>query len=80
MKPNKKAQLKNYSQVDLNNYVLESNDPKHHKFYKDQNHCCFCGHELKILSSKKIGQRSVDETAFCPSCQENIIVKKHGVQ
>lgn len=80
MKSNKKVQLKTYQQVDLNNYVLESSDPKHHKFYQDQNHCCFCGHELRILASKKIGQRSVDEKAHCPSCKQDIIVKKHGIQ
>jgi|GEM_PF-2386040 len=80
MNAKKKTSPHLYQQIDNNNYVLDSNNPKHHQFYKDQNHCCFCGHELKILASKKMGQRSVDEKAFCPSCKQNIIVKKHGIQ
>ncbi len=72
--------LKSYQQIDHNNFVLESADPKHHKFYKDQNHCCFCGHELDIKTIKKTGQVKLKEEARCPSCNEFTIRKNHGIQ
>lgn len=72
--------VKSYQQVDQNNYVLETDDPKHHKFYKDQNHCCFCGHELNITTVKITGKTNLKEEAKCPSCNEFTINKKHNIQ
>lgn len=72
--------MKSYEQVDLNNYVLESDDPGVHKFYQDQNHCCFCGHELKITTVKEAGQSRLHEEGHCPSCNQGIIQKKHSIQ
>lgn len=72
--------MKSYQQIDPNNYVLETNDPKHHKFYKDQNHCCFCGHELKISTVKVTGQQNLREEGRCPSCNEFTIRKRHSIQ
>lgn len=72
--------MKSYQQIDQNNYVLETDDPKIHKFYKDQNHCCFCGHELEIKAVKRIGQVQLNEEGHCPSCNQSIIKKKHDIQ
>jgi hypothetical protein len=72
--------MKSYQRLDENNYVLESEDPKHHKFYKDQNHCCFCGHELEIKAVKKTGQVHLREEGHCPSCNEFTIIKRHNIQ
>ncbi len=72
--------MKSYQQIDQNNYVLESDDPEVHKFYKDQNHCCFCGHELKITTVKKVGTGKVREEGHCPSCKQDIIQRKHDIQ
>ncbi len=72
--------MKFYQQIDHNNFVLDSVDPKHREFYKDQNHCCFCGHELEIKTTKRTGQNQLQEEGKCPSCSEYIIKKKHDIQ
>lgn len=71
--------MKNYDQVDQNNFVLNSEEKSHHEFYKKQNHCCFCGHELKIKTVKKINSSNLTEIAHCPSCKQDIIHQKHSL-
>lgn len=71
--------MKKYVQVDSNNYVLETENEDHKKFYARENHCSKCGHELKIKSKKKIGHLSLVEETYCPSCQNPASVKKHSI-
>lgn len=59
--------MKNYLQIDPNNYVLETDDPKVLDFYTNQNHCCICGHELSIEIKQDAGIW-ITEEASCLSC------------
>ena len=63
--------MKNFDEIDLNNFVLKTEKEKYKNFYKKENHCCFCGHELEIKTQKKINSAEITETAYCPSCFQN---------
>ncbi len=71
--------MKIYHQLDQNNFVLDSNDPEHHRFYTHQNHCCLCGHELEIKALKE-EDNSLTEEAFCPSCDQKTRQKNYNIQ
>jgi len=69
--------MKNYDEVDHNNFVLITEKEEHRDFYKRENHCCFCGHELIIKTKKKINSSVVTETSHCPSCIQDMSNKTH---
>ena len=71
--------MKHYDQVDYNNYVLNSENENYREFYKKQNHCCYCGHELDIKTVKRINSSKLTEIAHCPSCKQDIINQKHSL-
>lgn len=69
--------MKNFDEIDQNNFVLKTEKEKHKDFYKKENHCCFCGHELEIKTQKKINSSDVTEVAHCPSCFQDMSQKTH---
>ena len=69
--------MKNYEEVDQNNFMLKTEKEEYKNFYKKENHCCFCGHELEIKTHKKINSAKVTETAYCPACVQDIGKKTH---
>ena len=69
--------MKVFEEIDQNNFVLKDAEEKHKDFYKKENHCAFCGHELVIKTQKRINSSEVTERTHCPSCVQDLSDKNH---